>query len=40
MMWDEHSEDRDVLASRVDRDYTDFSREHQLKEAQKVDYEL
>ena len=40
MMWDGHSEDRDVLASRVDRGYTDFSREHQLKEAEKVDYEL
>ena len=40
MMWDGHSEDRDVLASRVDRGYTDFSREHQLKEAEKVDYKL
>ena len=40
MMWDGHSEDRDVLASRVDRGYTDFSKEHQLKEAEKVDYEL
>ena len=40
MMWDGHSEDRDVLASRVDRGYTDFSMEHQLKEAEKVDYEL
>ena len=40
MMWDGHSEDRDVLASRVDRGYTDFSREHQLKEAEKVNYKL
>ena len=40
MMWDGHSEDKDVLASRVDRGYTDFSKEHQLKEASKVDYEL
>lgn len=40
MMWDGHSEDKDVLASRVDRGYTDFSKEHQLKEAAKVDYDL
>lgn len=40
MLWDGHSSDKDVVASRVDRGYTDFSKEHQLKEAAKVDYEL
>ena len=34
MIWDGHSEDRDALASRVDRGYTDFSKEHQLKETE------
>jgi integrase len=38
MLWDGHSEDKDVLASRVDRGYTDFSLDFQLKEAEKVDY--
>ena len=38
MMWSGHSEDKDVLASRVNRGYTDFSTEFQLKEAAKVDY--
>ncbi len=38
MMWDGHEEDDDVVASRVDRGYTDFSKEFQLQEAQKVDY--
>ena len=40
MLWDGHSADKDVVASRVDRGYTDFSKEHQLKEAAKVDYKL
>ena len=38
MMWGGHCEDKDVLASRVNRGYTDFSDEYQLKEAEKVDY--
>ena len=38
MMWSGHSEDKDVVASRVNRGYTDFSDEFQLKEAEKVDY--
>ena len=38
MMCGGHCEDKDVLASRVNRGYTDFSDEYQLKEAEKVDY--
>ena len=38
MIWSGHSEDKDVLASRVNRGYTDFSEEFQLKEAEKVNY--
>ena len=38
MMWSGHSEDKDVLASRVNRGYTDFSDEFQLNEAEKVTY--
>lgn len=38
MLWDGHEEDKDVKSSKVDRGYTDFSWEFQLKEAQKVDY--
>lgn len=38
MIWSGHSEDKDVLASRVNRGYTDFSEEFQLKEAEKVLY--
>ena len=40
MLWDGHSADKDVVASRVDRGYTDFSKEYQLKEAAKVNYDL
>ena len=38
MMWGGHCEDKDVLASRVNRGYTDFSDSFQLKEAEKVLY--
>lgn len=38
MLWDGHEEDKDVKASKIDRGYTDFSWEFQVKEAQKVDY--
>ena len=38
MMWGGHCEDKDVLASRVNRGYTDFSDRFQLKEAEKVLY--
>ena len=38
MMWSGHSEDKDVLTSRVNRGYTDFSEEFQLREAEKVNY--
>lgn len=38
LLWDGHEEDRTLHSSKVDRGYTDFSREFQLKEALKVDY--
>ena len=38
MLWDGHEEDKDVKSSKIDRGYTDFSWEFQLKEAEKVDY--
>lgn len=38
MMWSGHSEDKDVLSSRISRGYTDFSEDFQLKEAEKVFY--
>ena len=40
MLWDGHEADKDVKASRVDRGYTDFSEEYQLKEAEKVNYDI
>ncbi len=38
MIWSGHSEDKDVLTSRVNRGYTDFSEAFQLQEAEKVIY--
>ncbi|MBQ4268256.1 MAG: hypothetical protein IJB97_01245 [Clostridia bacterium] len=38
MIWSGHSEDNDVLSSRVNRGYTDISNEFQLREAEKVNY--
>ena len=38
LLWDGHEEDRTLHSSKVDRGYTDFSKEFQLKEALKVDY--
>ena len=38
MIWSGHSEDKDVLSSRVNRGYTDFSEAFQLREAEKVNY--
>ena len=38
MMWDGHEEDKTIHSSKIDRGYTDFSDEFQLKEAEKVDY--
>ena len=40
MLWDGHEADKDVIASKVDRGYTDFSIEFQLREAEKVNYKL
>lgn len=39
MLWDGHEEDKDVKSSKIDRGYTDFSWEFQVREAQKVDYD-
>ena len=38
MQWDGHEEDKTLHSSRVDRGYTDFSDEFQLREAEKVNY--
>ncbi len=38
LLWDGHEEDRTIHSSKVDRGYTDFSKEFQLKEATKVNY--
>ena len=40
MLWDGHSEDKDVKTSAVDRGYTDYSKEYILSEAEKVNYDL
>ena len=39
MLWDGHTQDKDVRTSKVDRGYTDYSEEYLLKEAKKVNYE-
>lgn len=38
LLWDGHEEDKTIHSSKVDRGYTDFSKEFQLKEATKVNY--
>ena len=40
MLWAGHSFDKDVKSSAVDRDYTDYSQEYLVQEAQKIDYIL
>ena len=40
MLWDGHEMDDSVKTSKVDRGYTDYSDEYQLKEAQKVNYNI
>lgn len=40
MKWAGHSEDKDVLTSRVNRGYTDFSESYILAEAEKVNYSI
>ena len=39
MLWDGHTQDKDVKTSKVDRGYTDYSDEYLLAEAEKVNYE-
>lgn len=38
MIWDGHKDDKDVKTSKVDRGYTDYSKEYILSEAEKVNY--
>ena len=38
LLWDGHEEDKTIHSSKVDRGYTAFSKEFQLKEATKVNY--
>ena len=40
MKWVGHTFDKDVITSRVDRGYTDFSDEYNLKEIEKYNYKL
>jgi integrase len=40
MLWDGHSQDKDVRTSAVDRGYTDYSEEFILAQAAKVDYQI
>lgn len=40
MLWDGHEFDKNVMSSKIDRHYTDYSDEYQLKEAQKYAYPL
>jgi len=40
MLWDGHEDDKDVRSSKVDRGYTDYTPEYQLKQAKLVDYTL
>lgn len=39
MLWDGHCQDIDVRSSVVDRGYTDYSKEFQLKQSKLVDYQ-
>lgn len=40
MLWDGHKDDKEVKTSKVDRGYTDYSKEYILAEAEKVNYEF
>ena len=40
MIWDGHEFDKDVKTSKVDRGYTNYSLEYQLREAEKITYEI
>ena len=40
MIWDGHEFDKDVRTSKVDRGYTTYSVDYQLKEVQKITYEI
>lgn len=40
MLWDGHEFDKDVKTSKVDRGYTNYSSEYQLREVEKITYEI
>lgn len=40
MLWDGHEFDKKVKTSKVDRGYTNYSLEYQLREVEKITYEL
>ena len=40
MLWDGHEFDKDVKTSKVDRGYTNYSLEYQLREVEKITYEI
>lgn len=40
MIWDGHEFDKDVKTSKVDRGYTNYSSEYQLREVEKITYEI
>ena len=40
MLWDGHESDKDVKSSKIDRGYTDYSTDYQLKQAELVRYLL
>ena len=40
MIWDGHDFDKDVKTSKVDRGYTNYSSEYQLREVEKITYEI
>ena len=40
MLWDGHEFDKDVKTSKVDRGYTNYSLEYQLREVEKITYKI
>ncbi len=40
MLWDGHEQDKEVRSSKVDREYTTYSKEYYYSESRKVNYAL
>ena len=40
MLWDGHSQDKDVKSSVIDRGYTDYSQDYLLAQAELVNYDF